>query len=192
MDGSRWTAWQCRDGRLGDVAMAMVGLAMDGLAIKRWTSRQCRNRWLGNVVMNSSRWTTACNGRLGDKALDGSAMDSLAMDGSGIKRWTARRCLDGQLTMDDDSSMMQQWMARNRQLAKNGLAMKRWTARRCCDGRLAMDSSTQWTARQWTACDGQLGNKALDGLVIKRWKARQCRDGQLTMDGLAMERWTAR
>ena len=71
----------------------MDGLAMDGygLAIKGWTARQCCNGGLGDVAKDSSRLTTACDGRLGDKALDGSAMDGLAMDGSAFKRWTARR-----------------------------------------------------------------------------------------------------
>jgi hypothetical protein len=53
---------------------------------------------------------------------------------------------------------MQQWMARDGQLAKNGLAMERWTAR---DGQLgAMDGS---------AMDGL----SMDGSAIKRWTARQ-------------------
>jgi hypothetical protein len=37
-----------------------------------------------------SQWT-ARNGRLGDKGLDGSAMDGLTMDGSAIEHWTAWR-----------------------------------------------------------------------------------------------------
>jgi hypothetical protein len=53
--------------------------------------------------------------------------------------------------MDNDSSAMQRWMARDEQIVKNGLAMEQWTARQCRDGRLAMDSSAQWTAWQWTA-----------------------------------------
>jgi len=50
---------------------------------------------------------TARDGRLG--AMDGLAMDGLAMDGYGsaIKRWMARRSLDGLVTMDDGS----QWTA---------------------------------------------------------------------------------
>jgi hypothetical protein len=60
--------------------------------------------------------------------------------------------------MDDDSLTMQQWMARDGQLAKNGLAMELWTAR---DGQLgAMDGS---------AMDGL----SMDGSAIKRWTARQ-------------------
>jgi len=70
---------------------------MDGL---RWTA--CKKR-LGDGAMDSSamlQWT-ACNGQLG--AMNGSAMDGLAMDsyGSAIKRWTARQSHDGQLAMDE-------------------------------------------------------------------------------------------
>jgi hypothetical protein len=65
------------------------------------------NGWLGNGQlrlgdkaldgsamlqwMDGSRWTTARDRQLGDKALDGSATDSLAMDSLAIKRWTAWR-----------------------------------------------------------------------------------------------------
>jgi hypothetical protein len=60
--------------------------------------------------------------------------------------------------MDDDSSTMQRWTARDGQLTKNGLAMEQWTAR---DGQLgAMDGS---------AMDGL----SMDGSAIKRWTARQ-------------------
>jgi hypothetical protein len=97
MDGSRWTArekrhgdgamdgktmsrWTAHVGLLGTMdGLAMDGLAMDGygLAIKRWTARQCRNGGFGNVAMDGSRWRTARDGRLGDKALDASSMGSL-------------------------------------------------------------------------------------------------------------------
>ena len=62
-----------------------------GLAIKRWTARQCCNGGLDDVAMDGSRWMTACDRPLGDKALDGSALDSLAMDSLAIKCWTAWR-----------------------------------------------------------------------------------------------------
>jgi hypothetical protein len=92
----KWTAWQWTacDGQLGAIYhLALDGLAMDsyGLAIKCWTARQCHNGGLGNVAMDSSRWMTACNRRLSDKALDSLAMDGLAMDGLAIKHWMARR-----------------------------------------------------------------------------------------------------
>ena len=69
MESSRKMVWQWSDGRLDNVAM-------DGL---RWTAR--RNERLGN-------------GRLGDKALDGSAM----------LRWTACDVRLGDGAMD--GSMM--------------------------------------------------------------------------------------
>ncbi len=53
--------------------------------------------------------------------------------------------------MNDDSSTMQQWTARDGQLMKNGFAMERWTAWQCRSGRLVMDNSAQWTGWQWTA-----------------------------------------
>jgi hypothetical protein len=71
--------------------LAMDGLAMagHGLAIKRWTARQCCNGGLGDVVKDGSRWMTARDRLLSNKALDSLAMDGLAMDSLAIKRWAA-------------------------------------------------------------------------------------------------------
>jgi len=68
----QWTAKNGRlgNGRLGDGQLRYK--ALDGSAIKLCTAQRCRNGGLDDAAMDSSRWTTARDGRLGDKALDGS------------------------------------------------------------------------------------------------------------------------
>ncbi len=73
MDGSaiKRTA---KNGRLGNVRLGdgqLCDKALEGLAIRRWTARGCHNGGLGNAAMDSLQWTTACDGRLGNNALDG-------------------------------------------------------------------------------------------------------------------------
>ena len=85
----QWTARDGQLGAMDGLALDGLAMAGYGLAIKRWTARQCRNGGLGDVANDGSRLTNARDGRLGDKAMDSSAMDSLAMDGLAIKRWTA-------------------------------------------------------------------------------------------------------
>jgi hypothetical protein len=62
-----------------------------GLGIKRWLARQCCKGVLSDVAMDGTRWMTARDRLLSNKALDGSSTDSLAMDSLAIKRWTAWR-----------------------------------------------------------------------------------------------------
>jgi len=67
--------WTAKNGRLGNGRLGdgqLCNKALDGSAIKLWTALRCRNGGLGNAAMDSLRWMTACDGRLGDKALDGS------------------------------------------------------------------------------------------------------------------------
>ena len=68
----RWTAKNGRlcNGLLGNGQLC--DKALDGSAITRWTAWRCRNGGLGNAAMDCSRWTTARDGRICDKALDGS------------------------------------------------------------------------------------------------------------------------
>jgi hypothetical protein len=119
MDGSAIKLWTACNGRLGNgrldngrlsnkalygSAIKLDDAAMDGL---RWTAPK---KWLHDGAMDGSamsRWT-AHDGQL--SPIDGLAMDGLAMDGYGlaITCWTARRCLDVQLAMDNGS----RWTAR--------------------------------------------------------------------------------
>ena len=74
MDGSAIKCWTAKNGRLGNGRLddgQLCDKALDGSAIRRWTARGCRNGGLGNASMDSSRWTTTCDGRLDDRALVG-------------------------------------------------------------------------------------------------------------------------
>ncbi len=125
----RWTA---HDGQL----------AKNGMAMERLSARQCRDGQL--VIDCSAKWTawqwTAHVGLLG--AMDGLAMDCLAMDGYGlaIKCWTARQCHNGGLgyvAMDGsrcrtarDGQLGDKALDGSAGLAMDSLAIKRWMALR--------------------------------------------------------------
>ena len=74
MDGLAIKRWTAKNGRLGNGRHdngQLCDKALDGSAIRRWTARGCCNGGLGDAAMESLRWTTACNGRLDNRALDG-------------------------------------------------------------------------------------------------------------------------
>ena len=151
----------------------------------------------------------ALGGNGQQQQMEGSAMDSLAMDGSEsskMQRWTAR---DGQLAMDSSQKNglnNNGWLGAMEGSAMNNL---RWIGRlamgRLGDGArhgvvidLVMDSSDgsamEWTARRrngrltmdrsaWRR-DGRLAKDSLDSSAMEQWTARRS-DGRFSMDSSA-------
>jgi hypothetical protein len=141
----QWTARRC-DGRraidssarLGDGAMdgsASPWTALDGQlgSASRWSNGQLRDamdglRWTARRDLAMEQWTA--RRRDGRRAIDSSArLGDGAMDGSAL-RWTAR---------DRQLGLASRWNNGRLRVAMDGL---RWTARRnsVMDGRLAIDS----------------------------------------------------
>ncbi len=74
MDGSAIKHWTANNGRLGNGRLGdgkLCDKALDGSAMKRWMAGQCCNGGHDDVAIDSSQWTRARDGQLGDKALDG-------------------------------------------------------------------------------------------------------------------------